>query len=311
MLLSLWLEKWLATYAPVRCHSAKTIERYHEIARYLSSTPELMAAANTPIEELKPAVLESGILSLLCAPAIRRDHLSPTTVRHFGQLLDVALTKASMLDLIDRNPMDKVELPGLSQRPEARCLTLPEIRKLRDICRGEWTFPFVEIALGTGARRGELLALEWPDVNLKAGILTISKSLDQTKAGLHIKAPKNGHARRCTLPSSTVTALREAFARSSGLIFGSDSETYRNPALVSQLIVRRLRKAGVRGASLHSLRHTHASNLLSRGISLAAVSRRLGHSSPATTARIYTHRLPPDDRRAAEEWDDLLTARLS
>ncbi|HTM12339.1 MAG TPA: tyrosine-type recombinase/integrase, partial [Bryobacteraceae bacterium] len=76
-----------------------------------------------------------------------------------------------------------------------------------------------------------------------------------------------------------------------------------DPALVSQTIVRRLQKAGILDASFHTLRHTHASHLLSRGVPLAAVSARLGHADPSITARIYSHAIPTDDARAAKEWD--------
>jgi integrase len=75
---------------------------------------------------------------------------------------------------------------------------------------------------------------------------------------------------------------------------------------VSQTIVRRLEKAGIPDASLHTLRHTHASHLLSRGVPLPAVSARLGHADVNITARLYSHALPLDDRRAADQWDALL-----
>jgi integrase len=61
-----------------------------------------------------------------------------------------------------------------------------------------------------------------------------------------------------------------------------------------------MRKAGIKAGSFHSLRHPHASNLLSRGVPLPAVSARLGHADPTITARIYSHALPDDDRRAAK-----------
>jgi integrase len=64
--------------------------------------------------------------------------------------------------------------------------------------------------------------------------------------------------------------------------------------------VRRIRKAGITDASLHSLRHAHASNLLSRGVPLTAISARLGHANANITARIYCHALPLDDQRAAD-----------
>ena len=80
---------------------------------------------------------------------------------------------------------------------------------------------------------------------------------------------------------------------------------YLQPDLVSQVIVRRLKKAGI-GASMHSLQHSHATNLLSRGVPLPAVSARLGHADVNITARIYAHALPDDNRRAADTWDSVV-----
>jgi integrase len=81
---------------------------------------------------------------------------------------------------------------------------------------------------------------------------------------------------------------------------------YLQPDLVSQVIVRRMRKAGIKEGSLHTLRHSNASHLLSQGVPLPVVSARLGHSNPNITARIYSHALPADDQRAADVWDNVI-----
>lgn len=90
------------------------------------------------------------------------------------------------------------------------------------------------------------------------------------------------------------------------LVFCQPDGSYLEPDLLSQVIIRRMRKASIRNASLHTLRHSHASNLLSRGVPLPAVSERLGHSNSNVTARIYAHALPSDDQRAADEWDSVV-----
>jgi hypothetical protein len=72
-----------------------------------------------------------------------------------------------------------------------------------------------------------------------------------------------------------------------------------------------MKKAGIRNASLHTLRHTHASNLLSRGIPLPAVLQRLGHADANITARVYSHALPQDDARAADAWGEGVTRSYS
>ena len=94
------------------------------------------------------------------------------------------------------------------------------------------------------------------------------------------------------------------------MVFSKPDGSHLLPDLVSQTIVRRLRKAGIKGASLHTLRHMHASNLLSKGVPLSAVSVRLGHADTNITARIYSHALPDDDARAADAWETVVNRRL-
>ena len=77
------------------------------------------------------------------------------------------------------------------------------------------------------------------------------------------------------------------------------------PHSVSQIVIHRMRKAGI-DASLHNLRHTHASSLLSKGVPLPAVSSRLGHADTNVTAKIYSHALPEDDARAADAWENVV-----
>jgi integrase len=205
------------------------------------------------------------------------------------------------------------------EKTDARSLSPDEIRKLREACRGDWTFALVEMALATAARRGKLLALQWADLDWTPGVLTISKSLEQTKAGLQVKRPKNGKSRPCQLPQSALAALRfhkeqqqehrRLFAtdyKDLDLIFCEPNGDHHQPDLISQVIVRRMHKAGISDGSMHTLRHTHASNLLSNGVPLPAVSARLGHADANVTARIYSHALPADDRRAADVWDSVL-----
>jgi integrase len=196
-----------------------------------------------------------------------------------------------------------------SEPKDVRSLTRGEIWALRDSCRGDWLAEFVELALATGCRRGELLALEWADINWAARTISISKSLEQTRAGLRLKSTKGGKPRVFSLPRIAIDSLVEQKATGHArLIFADDHGGYLKPDLVSQLIVRRIRKAGIDDASLHSLRHAHASQLLSRGVPLPAVAARLGHSNPNTTARIYCHALPLDDQRASNEWDRMFGA---
>lgn len=303
-------------YAPLRCRSQVTVQRYRQLAGYVTTgkTPEIVAAADTPLRSLSHHILEPALLSLLYAPALRREHLSARTVGHVGSLIRVALKTAARLDLLPSNPMAKVELPRFIA-PDIRPLAPDEISAVRRVCRdrGGWTYPFVDLALASGCRRGELLALEWADVNWNDRILSVSKSLEQTSAGIRVKTTKSGKPRLLTLPREAIRVLYAHFQSQALSVMGatvfSDPKTAGKlrPSLVSQAIVRRLHEAGIRGASLHTLRHTHATHLLSRGVPLSTIAARLGHADIDVTVRIYCHALRPDDQRAADAWDDLLS----
>jgi integrase len=313
-----WVRAWLRDYAPQRC-SPKTIERYHQLAAYVldarEGEPAKLAAA--PLVEVDHVLVEAAIYSLLRMPAKRRKHLSAKTVREIAGVLSVSLNKAFRLGKINLNPLLRVELPKV-EKSDARSLTLDELQQLRNACRGDWTFPFIEVAAATGARRGEMLALEWSDIDWLNSTVHVSKSLEQTAAGLRIKRPKNGKARKFRVGQSAIAALRfqqdhQAEHRKlygpdykNNLVFSQPDGSYLWPHLVSQAIVRRMRKAGIKDASLHSLRHSHASGLLSKGVPLPAVSARLGHADTNITARIYSHALPDDDNRAADTWESIV-----
>jgi integrase len=312
-----WLTKWIDRYGKERC-TLKTLERYRQLAGYVTDGGgELAAIAKLPLAAVKPAALESALYGLLRAPGKRRKHVSARTVRHVAGLLNVALNKAFRLELIAVNPMLRVELPSV-ERSQARSLTADEITALRGATRGHWAYALIELGLSTGARRGELLALQWSDIDWTKKAVVISKSLEQTGAGLRVKATKTERPRVCALPHAAVVALqfqrdqqaehKRQFGkdyRDGNLVFCEPSGEHLQPDLVSQVVVRRMQKAGITNASMHTLRHTHASNLLSQGVPVSAVSARLGHSDQTTTMRIYSHALPDDDRRAADAWDTI------
>ncbi len=270
-----WIQTWLRVYAPERCQP-KTLERYIGLANYIVKATEGEPAklAATPIDQIDHRIVESALRSLLHAKAKRREHLSPKTIREIAGVLSVSLNEAFRLEKIVINPLSRVKLPRVV-RSDALLSASEEIQRLREACSGDWTFTIVELALATGARRGELLALTWHDVDWLNSRLSINKSLEETRSGLRVKSPKNGRSRRFAVGQSAIAALRFLQAQQAehrrlcgagyqefDLVLCQPNGEYLHPDLVSQVICRRMKKAGIRDASLHTLRHTHASNLL-------------------------------------------------
>jgi len=294
----------------------KTIERYHQQATYLHQ--ELLSM---PITEITPLHLNREWARLLkCGGHTRKDRtprpMSAKTVRNIAGVLSSAFARAIRWGLISTNPVTNSEPPRVKKH-YGIALSSAQQEMVIEAASGPWCMPvFLELCAGSGARRGEVLALRWQDI--QDGRATFARSLTQTKQGLKFKGTKSERPRFVKLPESTLRALevhrhrQDEFRRQFGpeyradldLIFANPDGTPLKPDSVSaavSLLFRRLKLP--KGASLHSLRHTHTSHLLADGVPLPVVSARLGHSSVRVTAEIYSHMLHGQDDEAALRWD--------
>jgi integrase len=169
------------------------------------------------------------------------------------------------------------------------------------------------VALDTGARQGELFALEWSDWDAGRRELTINKSLRVTKdSRLEVKAPKTRKSRRKVQVSETTAAVLEAYRVGrewSGPLVFCDSEGghLRKENYAKRHWAPALVRAGLlESTRFHDLRHTCATLLLLNGLNVRLVADRLGHASPTTTLKIYAHVLPEMNAEAARVMDGIL-----
>jgi integrase len=249
--------------------------------------------------------------------------LSPQTVRHHDRVLHVSLKRARALRLIATNPVEDVTCPKV-ERKEIEVLDDDEALRLITAVRPTRLYVPIFLALATGMRRGELLGLRWSDVNLDGAELTVRQSLEQTKAGLRLKAPKTKAGRRkIALSGSVVDVLRqhkisclqERVALGIGSnpkapVFGRpDNGEAQSPRDFSKAFSRIAARAGLGHFTLHALRHTHITNLLREGVHPKIASERAGHSSISVTLDIYSHAVPGLQEDAAARIDGSL-ARL-
>lgn len=174
--------------------------------------------------------------------------------------------------------------------------------------------------LATGLRRGEALALRWPDVDLDAATVRVHATLSRTSRGLEVGPPKTDRSTRTVpLPRTTVESLRTHRTRQAeerlaagpawtdaGFVFASEVGTPLEPRNVLRAFQVIARRVGLDGVSLHTLRHSNASLLLAAGTHTKVVSEHLGHSSYAITADIYSHVTPSQAREAADRLDAAL-----
>jgi integrase len=317
--LAQYFEYWLKEHASRRC-APKTLERYCELGAYLIrelGDVRLNELATSKIQEAIHRLQDHGGRRTEAEPCGRA--LAPKTVRHLGTLLYTLLSDADRLGVLQiAHPMAnrRVLLPKLTKRRPA-VLDERKLQTLFDRARDTRLYPFIVLAAATGCRRGELLALQWSDLDFDTGLLTVSKSLEQTRGGLRVKSTKSEEPRQLGVPEWAIDVLKEHQAEQNGdrrmfgadysdhdLIFCQPDGNYYSPDRLGARVVELMRKVGLHGVSLHSLRHSHASILLSKGVPPAVVSQRLGHADQNITLSIYSHALPADARAAAKVWND-------
>jgi integrase len=312
-----FFDQWLAEYA-TRKVAPKTLERYRDLAGHVTralGTVQLTKVTTLQLQRVYNSLLDSG----------KKDGsgLSVKSVRHVHGMIHVAFETALKWGLLKINPAHACDLPPVPQR-EARAMDHAETSRFMETCGEHWLRDLFATAVSTGARRGELLALAWSDIDLDSGLMTIRKSLEETRMGLRIKETKGRKIRRMNLPIATQQLLQRLKDRQQearrmfgfdyrldlDLVFCHSDGNFIRPSTVTKAARRIAKKAGLVGVSLHTMRHSHGSQLLSLGVPLPTVSKRLGHANVHVTATIYSHALPQDEIAAAEIWNDAMSGTL-
>ena len=299
-----YLESWLTDVVRHQV-AARTQDRYASIvACHLS--PRLGALK---LSVLRPDQVQHCYAELLDAG------LSPATVHKIHVVLHSALRSAVRTRLIARSPCDDLLLPKV-RTPEIKALTDEQIGAMLRAAKGTPVAVPLLVLVSLGVRRGELLALQWGDVDLEARTLSVRRTLEESSAGVHLKQPKTAKSSRTiALPASTVDALRvhhaaqqrarlaagAAFNRLDFVFPAADGEPWK-PSTFAAACRRVFKKAGLT-CRLHDLRHTHATMLLRQGVHPKVVQERLGHANVGITLDIYSHVSPHMQLDAAERID--------
>jgi integrase len=296
-----WLGTWLAANRDEV--SPKSHERYSEIVENFLE-PALGAL---PITKLAPAHIQAAYTRW--AAGGRRDGkdggLSPRTRRHIHRILKASLARAVEQQVIARNPADvfRKRLPKVEPR-QMVTLTAEQSVHLLEAIKHTRVYFAALIAVATGMRRGEILALRWKHVDFDRNVVRVVESLEQVSgSALRFKAPKTDKARSITLPSFATDELRRlkrnqaeellalgirqtpttlVCARADGNPLQPRSLTHEFGRLVKRI-------PGLPRVRFHDLRHGHATQLLLAGIHPKIAQERLGHSTISTTLDLYSH----------------------
>jgi integrase len=297
-----FVERWLQDWADSNV-SNKTWTRYAQLLR-----KHLCAhVGSVPIQKLRATDLQKIYATMA------KDELADRTRLNLHRVVSTMLKHAVQWGVVARNVTTMVDAPRVKAR-EVEILSPEQIQSALASLRSPELKTIAAVALGTGLRRGELLALRWQDVELDGAVIRVEQAVEQTtRGGIVIKEPKTRHGRRAvSLAPTTVAVLREHWtvqqqmrlalglgkAPVDGYVFANWDGAIRSPHWLTQAWRKAMKRAGLK-ATFHSLRHTHASTLITRGLDVLTISRRLGHGSAVITLGVYGHLFKPDDRAAA------------
>jgi integrase len=313
MTLSQWKREWLTVRE--RSLKARTYERYDDIlTRYIE--PHL---GTKQLQRITPVDIDRAYGKLKVAPS---------TAELIHVVLKSCLQAAVKKKLVATNPCDDAEKPGGEIKPDNDAESEVDgatLARLVDAFRGHPSLSdLVAVAAGTGMRRGELLALQWPAVNFETGTISVVKSVEPTKRfGTRLTTPKTKRSiRSFQVDAGTLDVLRRVQERQKRIVagvpdgvvvdltliklppgalcfpaVGSDLEAIRHPDSVTKgfLIWSREREFNMR---FHDIRGGHATALIDAGVPVTVAAARLGHD-PSMLLRRYAKRTAKTDAAAA------------
>jgi integrase len=304
------LRRWLEDVQRARVEPSTLVREEAVVRCHL-----LPALGKSRLAKLTPRDVQEYI-------AQKRKTHAPASVRLHHSVLHNALNTAVDWGWIARNPADRAKLPKIP-KPQRQALDAEPARQLLHAARGDrWEALYV-LALSTGCRIGELLALRWDDVDLDRGMLNVQRKLLYLGKQLIEGGPKSSAGRRhVELSRPAVEALRRHRARQAeqrlqvgaewshpDLVFTTPfGKPQRANPITSYYLPRLLAKAGLPKMTFHELRHSAITLMLSRGENISVVAQMVGHSNVAMTLSRYRHILPNEQRGAVDRLGALLEA---
>jgi len=307
-----FLTEWLNT---IRSQiSPKTHERYTQVVDlYLIPT-----FGGCLLAKLSPSLIQNTYNTWETSG--RQDNktggLAPRTRLHIHRIFKSAIKYAVQMQLIARNPADAIK-PPRAKKASITTLTIEQSAVLLEAIRNTHLYWPVLLALTTGMRRGEILALRWKNVDFDKNTIRIVESLEQTKKGLRFKAPKTERTRAVILPDYAVEELSRwkvcqtkemaelKIKRTSETLVcaGYDGKPLWPTSLTHEFIKAIKKLPHLPKIRFHDLRHSHATQLLTAGIHPKIAQERLGHSTITTTLDLYSHVTTTMQNDAASELD--------
>lgn len=289
-----WLIEWLENY--VRPTSKqKTHTRYEQIV-YSHLIPRL---GSYELEELTPQLLQHQIVDMgKCGNKRTGKGLAPSTLNLIVAVIQDSLTTAYSIEVTKLYMADKIKRPRIEEK-KVECFTIAEQKILEDAVKADKrpkTFGIL-LCLYTGLRIGELLALEWTDIDFEKREISISKTCHDSKDKFgryerFVNPPKTSTSMRVIpVPKQLMPMLRDIKRKNgSKYVVGEVDKiiSVRSYQRTYELI---LKKHGLPHRGFHALRHTFATRALECGMDVKTLSEILGHKNPTVTLNRYAHSL--------------------
>jgi integrase len=252
------------------------------------------------------------------------------TGQYVFNTLNKAMRSAIKMGTINRNPCEGVESPKVPNH-EMHTLSESDLHLFLEYARSTPYYGLSYLALFTGLRRSELLALRWADLDLVMCQLSVNRTMHVMRYGTYkgqviFKQPKTAKSRRLiALSPSTAIVLREhrqsqdqvrqslslATVADDDFIFCHYTGEPLLPDSISHAWMKLARHAGLKDVRFHDARHSHASLMLKQGVHPKVVQERLGHASIETTLDTYSHVAPGMQELAANNFDDMVIGKSS
>lgn len=291
-----WLEVWKTDLKPTTRESYEYL-----IDRHIKPEFEFVALANlneTSIQKFFNDKKKSG--------------LSPRTVKYIHSVMSGALKKAVDLKMINSNPARNISLPAQEQK-EIKFFDSEQIGTFLKLAKDDDYYPAYLLELYTGMRRGELLAVRWSDLDLKEGVVTVSRGLVRTKDGLIFQKPKTRYGKRdISIPSEVCDVLtfhkskqkkqkeKAGVAWTKELLFTGKKPVENDlvftnrigepldPRAFSSHFKNLIAGTELEGVTFHGLRHSFAILCLQEGVDPRTTQENLGHHDPGFTLKVYS-----------------------
>lgn len=288
-----WLLEYIDTYKKPRI-------KYSTLARYYITMKHFEALAAVPLKSITTRRLQSFINAI--PPT-----LSFSSRKKIQDLLKSSISKAVALGMM-KDVIKPLEFTNSGKRQkEVQVFTIEEIHKILAAAKRSQYYSryyiFIKLAVYTGARLGELLALR--KSNVSADSIKIDLNAHAVSGKMLLTTPKTASGSRIIKISPALAQELLATAGDNDFVFHTRYDTCWNSSTAVRAWQAVLKEAGVEYKNFHCLRHTHATQLLANGTPLTEVAKRLGHAKPSTTLNLYAHSVPGYDEKVSQKIDKI------